>query len=51
STTGAEILDLLRESVSTLGQTIVMVTHDPSAAARADHVITLTDGRVLDRQS
>ncbi|MFI0485229.1 ABC transporter ATP-binding protein [Actinomadura sp. 9N215] len=51
SRSGAEVLAFLRRCVDELRQTIVMVTHDPSAAAHADHVITLTDGRVLDRQS
>ena len=47
STTGSEILELLRESVATLGQTIVMVTHEPRAAAIADRVLFL--GRRPDR--
>jgi putative ABC transport system ATP-binding protein len=41
-----EILDLLREGVDTLGQTVVMVTHDPTAAAYADRVVFLADGRI-----
>ncbi|WUH96964.1 ABC transporter ATP-binding protein [Spirillospora sp. NBC_00431] len=49
SRSGAEVLEFLRRSVDEMGQTIVMVTHDPSAAARADLVITLTDGRVIDQ--
>jgi putative ABC transport system ATP-binding protein len=49
SRTGAEILAFLREAVSELGQTIVMVTHDPVAAAYADTAIFLADGRVCDR--
>jgi len=44
--TGAGILDLLRRSVDRYGQTVVMVTHDPRAAARADRVVFLADGRV-----
>jgi putative ABC transport system ATP-binding protein len=42
-----EVLDLLRRSVDEFGQTIVMVTHDPTAAAQADRVVTLTDGKIL----
>jgi len=48
STTGAEVLDFLREAVDDLGQTLVMVTHDASAAARADRVLFLADGRIVD---
>ena len=44
STTGGEILELLRDSVTTLGQTTVMVTHDAHAAAIADRVLFLADG-------
>jgi putative ABC transport system ATP-binding protein len=47
STTGAEILALLRDSVDTLGQTTVMVTHDAHAAAIADRVLFLADGRIV----
>jgi len=50
SRSGAEVLDLLGESVREYGQTIVMVTHDPRAAAAADRVINLVDGRVDDDQ-
>ncbi|MFD5324725.1 ABC transporter ATP-binding protein [Streptomyces sp. NPDC127092] len=46
STTGRAVLDLLRELVDLDGQTIVMVTHDPVAAARADRVVFLVDGRI-----
>ncbi|MBJ7470837.1 MAG: ABC transporter ATP-binding protein [Solirubrobacteraceae bacterium] len=42
-----EILDLLRHSVDTYGQTLVMVTHDPRAAARADRLVALADGKVV----
>jgi putative ABC transport system ATP-binding protein len=42
------VLDLLRE-MADAGQSIVMVTHDPGAAARADAVVFLRDGRVVDR--
>jgi len=49
SRAGAEILDFMRRAVSELGQTIVMVTHDPNAASYADAVLFLTDGRIVDR--
>lgn len=45
--TGAEVLQTLRSCVSELGQTVVMVTHDPSAAAYADRVVMLADGYVV----
>jgi putative ABC transport system ATP-binding protein len=48
SRSGAEVLGFLRGSVRELGQTIVMVTHDPVAAAYADRVVFLADGRVVD---
>jgi putative ABC transport system ATP-binding protein len=44
-----EVLDLLRRAVDGLGQTVVMVTHDPVAAAVADAVVFLVDGRVAGR--
>ena len=44
---GALVLDLLRRACDESGQTVVMVTHDPSAAARADRVVFLRDGRVV----
>ena len=47
SHTSAEILELLRESVSSYGQTTVMVTHDPRAAAIADRILFLADGRIV----
>jgi putative ABC transport system ATP-binding protein len=47
STTSAEILELLRQSVSDYGQTTVMVTHDASAAAIADRVLFLADGCIV----
>ena len=43
-----EVLGLLRSSVRDLGQTVVMVTHDPNAASYADRVVFLADGRVVD---
>jgi len=48
SRTGAEILAFLESSARTLGQTIVMVTHDPVAASYADRVVFLADGRIVD---
>ncbi|MEM7288686.1 MAG: ABC transporter ATP-binding protein [Actinomycetota bacterium] len=48
SRTGAEILDFMRRAVAELGQTIVMVTHDPVAASYADRVVFLADGRIVD---
>ncbi|MFI7501248.1 ABC transporter ATP-binding protein [Streptomyces sp. NPDC049687] len=46
STTGREVLTLLRTLVDTHGQTVVMVTHDPVAASYADRVVFLVDGRL-----
>ncbi|MFQ6145734.1 ABC transporter ATP-binding protein [Streptomyces seoulensis] len=48
SRSGAEVLGFLRDSVRALGQTVVMVTHDPAAAAHADRVVFLADGRLVD---
>ena len=48
SRTGAGVLELLRESAARYGQTVVMVTHDARAAAVADRVVFLADGRVVD---
>ena len=47
SRTSAEVLELLRDAVSAFGQTTVMVTHDPRAAASADRVLYLADGIVV----
>jgi len=47
SQTSAEILGLLRDSVDSFGQTTVMVTHDPGAAAIADRVLFLADGQIV----
>ena len=47
SKTGGEILDLLRASVNTYGQTTVMVTHEPRAAVIADRVLFLADGLIV----
>ncbi|GIG39590.1 ABC transporter ATP-binding protein [Cellulomonas phragmiteti] len=46
SRSGAEVLSFLRRSVRELGRTIIMVTHDPTAAAYADRVLLLADGRI-----
>jgi putative ABC transport system ATP-binding protein len=46
SRSSAEVLRLLRSSVDRFGQTVVMVTHDPAAAAYADEVVFLADGRI-----
>jgi putative ABC transport system ATP-binding protein len=48
SRSGAEILGFLRRAVDDMGQTVVMVTHDPIAAATADSVLFLADGRIVD---
>ena len=48
SRSGAELLAFMRRAVDAFGQTIVMVTHDPVAAASADQVVFLADGRVVD---
>ncbi|MCX4667212.1 ABC transporter ATP-binding protein [Streptomyces sp. NBC_01381] len=49
TTTAAEILGLLRSAVDGMGATVVMVTHDPAAAAYADRVLFLADGVIVDR--
>ncbi|MDF1603349.1 ABC transporter ATP-binding protein [Nocardioides sp. YIM 152315] len=49
SATAHDVLTLIRDSVDTLGQTVVMVTHDPVAASYADAVVFLVDGRVAGR--
>ncbi|BCK67945.1 ABC transporter ATP-binding protein [Streptomyces platensis] len=51
SRAGAEVLGFLRESVRELGQTVVMVTHDPVAAGYADRVVFLSDGRLVDEMT
>ncbi|MFD9225848.1 ABC transporter ATP-binding protein [Streptomyces sp. NPDC060064] len=48
TTTAAEVLALLRSAVDRLGATVVMVTHDPAAAAYADRVLFLADGAIAD---
>ncbi|MGH2357637.1 MAG: ABC transporter ATP-binding protein [Candidatus Limnocylindria bacterium] len=50
-TTGTEILDLLWDSCDRMGQTIVLVTHDARAAAYADRVLVVSDGRIVDEIS
>jgi putative ABC transport system ATP-binding protein len=47
SQTSADILELLRDMVTTYGQTTVMVTHDANAAAMADRVLFLADGKIV----
>ena len=47
--TGRQVLKLFRDLVDTLGQTVVMVTHDPVAASYADAVLFLADGRIVDQ--
>ena len=49
SASGAEILGFLRRAVDELGQTVVLVTHDPVAAGYADAALFLGDGRIVDR--
>ena len=51
SRSGAEVLGFMRRAVDDMHQTIVMVTHDPSAASRADRVLFLADGRVVDEMA
>ena len=51
SRTGTEILEFMRSAVDGMGQTIVMVTHDPVAASHADRVVFLADGRVIDQMA
>lgn len=47
SEAGAAVLELFRQLVDDYGQTLVVVTHDPAAAERGDHLITMRDGQVL----
>ncbi|MFC4031490.1 ABC transporter ATP-binding protein [Streptomyces polygonati] len=51
SRSGGEVLDLLGRAVHDMGRTVVMVTHDPGAAAHADEVVFLADGRLVDRMA
>jgi putative ABC transport system ATP-binding protein len=48
SRTSGEVMGILRSSVDELGQTVVIVTHDPRAASHADRVLFLADGRIVD---
>jgi putative ABC transport system ATP-binding protein len=51
SRSGADVLAFLRRSVREMGQTVVMVTHDPGAASYADRVLFLADGRIVDEMA
>jgi putative ABC transport system ATP-binding protein len=51
SKTGGEILDLMRASVDSFGQTTIMVTHEPRAASIADRILFLADGRIVQEHS
>ncbi|HYI60217.1 MAG TPA: ABC transporter ATP-binding protein [Acidimicrobiales bacterium] len=51
SRAGGEVLGFLRRAVDAMGQTVVMVTHDPVAAAHADRVLFLADGALVDEMS
>jgi putative ABC transport system ATP-binding protein len=51
SRAGAEILEFLRQAVDAMGQTVVMVTHDPNAASYSDNVLFLADGRIVDEMA
>ncbi|MFJ3718772.1 ABC transporter ATP-binding protein [Streptomyces sp. NPDC090057] len=51
SRAGLEVLGFLRRAVDDLGQTVVMVTHDPGAAAHSDLVLFLGDGRIVDEMA
>ena len=51
STSSAELLDFLRSAVREFGQTIVMVTHDPTAASYSDNILFLEDGKIVDEMA
>ena len=51
SRSGTEVLKFLQKSTQELGQTIILVTHDPNAASYADRVIFLADGRIVDEMA
>jgi putative ABC transport system ATP-binding protein len=51
SRAGAEVLQFLRASVESWGQTVVMVTHDPVAASYSDRIVFLADGRIVDEMT
>ena len=48
SKAGAEVLSFMRSAVDDMGQTLVIVTHDPIAASYADRIVFLADGRIVD---
>jgi putative ABC transport system ATP-binding protein len=50
SRAGTEILGFIQKAVEEMGQTVVMVTHDPNAAAYAHRVLFLADGRIVGEQ-
>ncbi len=51
SESGTAVLSLFRELVDEYGQTLAVVTHDPSAAGRGDHVVTMRDGRIVEQRA
>jgi putative ABC transport system ATP-binding protein len=51
SHSGSEVLRFMRQAVDDLGQTIVMVTHDPVAASHADRIVFLADGKIVDEMT
>jgi putative ABC transport system ATP-binding protein len=51
SRSGEELLQFLQHAVREMNQTVVMVTHDPGAAAHADRVLFLTDGDIVDEMT
>ena len=51
SKAGAEVLAFMRSAVDAMGQTIVMVTHDPLAASYADRIVFLADGQIVDEMA
>ena len=51
SRAGVEILEFMRSAVKDLGQTIVMVSHDPVAASYSDRIVFLADGRIVDEMT
>ena len=51
SRSGSEVLTFMRQAVNELGQTIVMVTHDPVAASHAERIVFLADGKIVDEMT
>jgi putative ABC transport system ATP-binding protein len=51
SRAGGEVLHFMRRAVDEMDQTIVMVTHDPTAASYADRIVFLADGRIVDEMT